>query len=60
MDELDDADYQILEIWKYDPALFSKEEIVDLFSLFASLQNVDEPRQEIKMSALLEEILCGE
>lgn len=60
MDELDDVDYQILEIWKYDPAMFSKKEIVDLFSLFASLQNVDDPRQEIEMSALLEEILCGE
>lgn len=60
MDELDDMDYQILEIWKYDPALFSKIGIVDLFSLFASLQKVDEPRQEIEMSALLEEILCRE
>jgi hypothetical protein len=60
IDELDDMDYQILEIWKYDPALFSKTGMVDLFSLFASLQKVDEPRQEIEMSALLEEILCGE
>lgn len=60
MDELDDVDYQILEIWKYDPAMFSKKEIVDLFSLFASLQKVDEPRQEIEMNTLLEEILCGE
>jgi len=60
MDEMDDVDYQVVEIWKYNPALFSTVDTVDLFSLFSSFQIVDDPRLEIEINALMEEILCGE
>lgn len=60
MDEMDDVDYQVVEIWKYNPALFSTVDTVDLFSLFSSFHMVDDPRLEIEMSAIMEEILCGE
>lgn len=47
----DEADFE-LEVWRYDPNLFSKEDRVDPFSLYLSLQNNKDERVE----AALEEI----
>jgi DNA-binding MarR family transcriptional regulator len=44
-----------LEIWRYDPLLFSKEGRVDPFSLFLSLKEIDDER----ITSALDEMMKG-
>ena len=45
-----------LEIWHYDPALFSKGGIVDPFSLYLSLQKTNDERIEQALEELMEKV----
>ena len=56
--ELDQMDYCKIEVWKYDPGLFAKTNIVDIFSLYAEYVEENDPRVEIEFKELLEEELC--
>ena len=56
--DLDDVDYIILELWKYDPGLFSKTETVDPFSLYISMRGQDDPRLDIEFEEIMKEVLC--
>ncbi len=42
------------EIWTYDPKLFSKNQSVDIGSIYAELKNLDDPRIDIEIQSLLE------
>lgn len=54
----DEADLE-LEIWHYDPQLFSKEGRVDPFSLYLSLRESGDERIEMALEALMKEKLNG-
>lgn len=56
--ELDRKDYCEIEVWKYDPGLFAKDNVVDIFSLYAEYAEENDPRVEIEFEVLLEEELC--
>jgi hypothetical protein len=67
-DMLRSENYVIVEIWNYDPGLFakkcpdssSKSEIVDIFSLYASLENLTEDvRIEKELEKLMEDFFNG-
>lgn len=45
-----------IEIWRYNPALFVKNETVDLFSLYLSLKDTDDERVESALEKMLESI----
>ncbi|WP_459844328.1 hypothetical protein [Fusibacter bizertensis] len=49
-----------VEHWKYNPNLFSKDGIIDVFSLYAIYQEDNEPRVEIELEQLIEAALCGD
>ena len=46
-----------VEAWKYNPELFAKNGIVDIYSLFAELTEVNDPRIEIELDKLIEDTL---
>ena len=48
----DDSDISTVELWKYDPELFSKNNTVDFISLYASLKNNDDERVQIALEEL--------
>jgi DNA-binding MarR family transcriptional regulator len=53
-DELMDAETQaMVEIWKYDPTALSKNGMVDVLSLDASLADIEDERVEEALEALL-------
>ena len=67
-DMLRSENYVIVEIWNYDPGLFakkcpdssSKSGIVDIFSLYASLENLTEDvRIEKELEKLMEDFFNG-
>lgn len=45
-----------LQIWYYNPALFSENNIVDPFSLYLSLQGHDDERVEIALEEMMRDI----
>jgi len=45
-----------VQLWKYDPYLFSKKEFVDPISLICSFENNEDERIEIQIDEFLEEI----
>jgi hypothetical protein len=56
--QLDGVQYLTIEVWRYQPGLFAKTNIVDLFSLYAEYMEQDDPRVEIEFEELMEEALC--
>lgn len=54
----EDLEYLRVERWKYNPFLFCKEGNIDAFSLYAIYSKTNEPRIEIELEALIEEMLC--
>ena len=51
----DEADFE-LEIWNYNPKLFSKDGKVDPFSLYLSLKETTDERIETALEDLMEKI----
>jgi hypothetical protein len=51
-------DYCRIEVWKYDPGLFAKKGVVDIFSLYAEYAEENDPRVGIEFEQLLKEELC--
>lgn len=56
--ELDSMNYFRIEVWKYDPGLFSKTDIVDVFSLYAVYKGEDDPRVDKELEKLIRMELC--
>jgi DNA-binding MarR family transcriptional regulator len=56
--ELDSINYVRIEIWKYDPGLFSTSDIVDIFSLYAAYKGENDPRVDNELEELIKEELC--
>jgi len=52
---IDEADFE-LEIWNYNPKLFSENERVDPFSLYLSLRDTKDERVETALEELMEKI----
>lgn len=45
-----------LEVWSYDPNLFSRKGIVDPFSLYLSLEKVSEERIEVAIDEMMKKV----
>ncbi len=56
--ELDSMNYVRIEVWKYDPCLFSNSDIVDIFSLYAAYMGENDPRVEKELEELIRMELC--
>lgn len=52
---IDEADFE-LEIWNYNPILFSKDGKIDPFSLYLSLRETSDERIEMALEELVENI----
>lgn len=53
---IDNNDYQVVEVWKYNPAVLAdKNNNVDIFSLYAMYKDDEDARLEIEFEKLLEE-----
>lgn len=50
-----DNDYVEIELWKYDPRAFARDNIVDIVSLVQSLKDVGDERVEMQVKKILEE-----
>lgn len=55
----EEADVE-LELWSYDPKLFEKDDLVDPFSLYLSLQDNKDERLESALEKLMEQIDSNE
>ncbi|MBD5131207.1 MAG: winged helix-turn-helix transcriptional regulator [Clostridiales bacterium] len=58
-DLLDEQDYVKLEVWKYDPALFAENGLVDKFSLYMSFEHGQDERTEAILKEIKESIING-
>lgn len=58
-DLIDDNDGTRLEIWKYDPAMFAENGVVDKFSLYMSFAKGQDERTEAVLSEIKESIVNG-
>lgn len=58
-DLLDEQDYIKLEVWKYDPALFAENGVVDKFSLYMSFVQAQDERTEEVLKEIKESIVNG-
>ena len=56
---LDNKEYVHVEIWKYDPLIFMKDNCVDKLSLYLSFGNNNDERTEEALEELMEEIING-
>ena len=57
MNELiDDSGYAVLEIWKYDPTLITRENEADPLSLYMSLAHIKDERVEQALEDMLKEL----
>lgn len=56
--ELDSMNYVRIEVWKYDPSLFSHIDIVDIFSLYAAYMRENDPRVDKELEELIRMELC--
>ena len=45
-----------LEIWRYDPAMFATDGIVDPFSLYLSLKDSKDERIQIALEEMMEKL----
>lgn len=45
-----------LEVWSYDPGLFSDDDTVDVFSLYLSLKDIKDERVEAALDEMMENI----
>lgn len=46
-----------VQVWRYDPALFARNGAVDPFSLYLSLRDESDPRVEMALERLMEELV---
>lgn len=58
-DLLDEQDYIRLQVWKYDPALFADNGVVDKFSLYMSFEQGQDERTEAILKEIKESIING-
>lgn len=56
---LDNKEYVYVEVWKYDPLIFMKDNCVDKLSLYLSFGNNNDERTEEALEELMEEIING-
>lgn len=56
---LDNKEYVYVEVWKYDPLIFMKDNCVDKLSLYLSFGNNNDERTEDALEELMEEIING-
>jgi hypothetical protein len=56
--ELDSMNYVRIEVWKYDPGLFSNSDIVDIFSLYAAYMGENDPRVDKELEEIIRMELC--
>lgn len=56
-DLLDEQEYIKLEFWKYDPAIFAENGIVDKFSLYMSFEQSQDERTEAILKGIKESII---
>jgi hypothetical protein len=54
--DLDDPSAFEVEIWSYNPRLLAKDDVVDRFSLFLSLQDREDERVEQALEQLMEAV----
>lgn len=50
-----EPDISLVELWKYDPNIFSKNHIVDFISLYAILKDSDDERIQISLEEMEED-----
>jgi len=50
-----DNDYVEIELWKYNPSVYTSDEMVDIVSLVQSLKDVEDERVEIQIEEIMEE-----
>lgn len=59
--QLDDISHAVrLEVWKYDPALFSKRNVVDPISLYCSLRDNEDERIQGALEEMMEGYYAGD
>ncbi len=51
---MDAQDTCTIQVWRYDPTLFAKNVVVDIFSLYLSLKDETDERVELAMQEALE------
>ncbi len=51
---VNEADICTIQVWRYDPTLFAKNGVVDIFSLYLSLKDETDERVELAMQEALE------
>ena len=56
-DNIDDliSDYIEIELWKYNPSVYTSDEMVDIVSLVQSLKDVEDERVEMQIEEIMEE-----
>ena len=50
-----DNNYIEIELWKYNPSIYTSDEMVDIVSLVQSLKDVEDERVEMQLEEILEE-----
>lgn len=50
-----DNDYVEIELWKYNPSIYTADEMVDIVSLVQSLKDVEDERVEMQIEEIMEE-----
>ncbi|MBR3602575.1 MAG: MarR family transcriptional regulator [Lachnospiraceae bacterium] len=50
-----DNDYIEIELWKYNPSVYTSDEMVDIVSLVQSLKDVEDERVEMQIEEIMEE-----
>lgn len=55
--EMSEPDTCEVQVWRYDPELFSDERCVDVFSLYLSMENIQDERVQMALDEVLEEWL---
>ena len=50
-----DNDYVEIELWKYNPSIYTADEMVDIVSLVQSLKDVEDERVEMQIEEVMEE-----
>ena len=53
-----DYNYSVVEKFKYNPALLSNSNYIDIISLYAQFKDENDERVQMELEDLLEEILC--
>ena len=47
--------YIEIELWKYNPSVYTSDEMVDIVSLVQSLKDVEDERVEMQIEEIMEE-----